>query len=151
MELQYLILALGFTGKYGVGGDHQRLDRRHEQLMDLRQELYRKIRAQRGPAGSELSLRWRGLEDRRNRLIRYVPWWVVGAATLAVLAVTFAIYYSKLATQAAPVHAALSKVGVEEFSAPHRRHRFPADVEAVAGAEEAAGTMTVEESGVERS
>ena len=34
---------------------------------------------------AELSPRWRGLEDRRNPLIRYVPWWVVGAAALAAL------------------------------------------------------------------
>ena len=37
------------------------------------------------PPPADLSLRWRGLEDRRNPLIRYVPWWVVGAAALAIL------------------------------------------------------------------
>ena len=45
MELQYLILALGFTGRY------QMLERGHEQLADLQQNLYRKIRAERAPAG----------------------------------------------------------------------------------------------------
>ena len=43
--------------------------------------------SQRGTPPPELSLRWRGLEDRRNPLIRYVPWWVVGAAALAMLAI----------------------------------------------------------------
>ena len=96
MELQYLVLALGFTGKY------QMLERGHEQLADLQQSLYRKIRAERGPAAKELSLQWRGLEDRRNRLIRYVPWWVVGVAALTILAVTFVVYYSRLARARRP-------------------------------------------------
>ena len=74
MELQYLLLALGFTGKYHL------LDRGQEQLADLQRNLHRTIRGQRGPAPTELSLQWRGLEDRRNRLVRYVPWWVVAAA-----------------------------------------------------------------------
>ena len=51
MELQYLVLALGFTGKY------QMLDRGHEQLADLQHDLYRKIREQRGQPPPELSLR----------------------------------------------------------------------------------------------
>ena len=72
------------------------IDRGHEQLQQVQQDLYRKIRAHRGPPEPELSLRWRGLEDRRNRLIRYVPWWVVGAAALAILAVTFTAYYVSL-------------------------------------------------------
>ena len=102
LELQYLILALGFTGKY------QMLDRGHEKLADLQAKVYRTIREQRGGATTDLSLRWRGLEDQRNRLIRYVPWWVVVSAALAVVAMTFAVYYSWLATQADPLHARLA-------------------------------------------
>ena len=56
--------------------------------------------SQRGAAPPELSLRWRGLEDRRNPLIRYVPWWVVGAAALAILAIAFTVYYARLASAA---------------------------------------------------
>jgi type VI secretion system protein ImpK len=112
MELQYLGLALGFTGKY------QMLNRGHEQLADLQQDLYRKIRSARGPAAAELSLQWRGLEDRRNRLIRYIPWWVVGAAAVAILTVTFLVYHSRLATLADPLQTKLALVGMEEFSAP---------------------------------
>src|SRR5258705_112082 len=89
LELQYLCLALGFTGKYQVQA------RGDARLNEVKQELYRVIRAQRGTPPSDLSLRWRGMEDRRNRLIRYVPWWVVGAAVLAVLPMTFAAYYAR--------------------------------------------------------
>ncbi len=87
MELQYLCLALGFAGKYQV------VDRGHSHLAEVQQDLYRKIRAHRGTPPSELALRWRGLQDRRNPLIRYVPWWVVGAAALAILAIAFVTYY----------------------------------------------------------
>jgi type VI secretion system protein ImpK len=112
IELQYIELALGFSGKY------QMLERGYDQLADLQRKLYRTIREQRGAAPSELSLRWRGLEDRRNRLIRYVPWWVVGAAALAVLAVTFGFFYARLADQAEPIQTTLGLVGTGDFSAP---------------------------------
>jgi type VI secretion system protein ImpK len=37
---------------------------------------------------------------------------------VAVLAVTFAVYYSRLATQAGPLHARLAQVGIQDFAAP---------------------------------
>ena len=46
LELQNLILALGFTGKY------QMIDRGQEQLQDLQHELFRTIRGLRGACGS---------------------------------------------------------------------------------------------------
>src|ERR1700736_2616171 len=110
MELQYLCIAFGFAGKYQVQ------ERGQERLRDIQQDLYRKIRSLRGPTRPELSPRWRGLEDRRNPLIRYLPWWVVGAAALPILAITFTVYYANLANLAAPVHAELAKVGLEDFS-----------------------------------
>jgi type VI secretion system protein ImpK len=112
MELQYLCIAFGFAGKYQV------LDRGHARLADVHHDLYRRIRAHRGTVPAELSLRWRGVEDRRNRLIRYVPWWVVGAAAAAILVITFFIYYSRLGGAADPVLAELAKVGKEGFDAP---------------------------------
>jgi len=45
--------------------------------------------------------------------MRHVPWWVVAAVTLPILVLTFAAYYSSLASLAAPIHAELAKVGVE--------------------------------------
>jgi type VI secretion system protein ImpK len=142
MELQYLILALGFTGKY------QMLDRGHEQLADLQRNLYRAIRNQRGAAAQELSLQWRGLEDQRSRLIRYVPWWVVVAAALATLGLTFAIYYSKLANQADPLHARLAQIGIEDFATPPPAPPAPGPtLKQLLAPEERAGELTVTEQG----
>jgi type VI secretion system protein ImpK len=105
MELQYLSLAFGFAGKY------QLQDRGHVRLAEVQQEIYRQIRSQRGAPAPELALRWRGLEDRRNPLIRYVPWWMIGAAALAVLALTFVFYWTQLGKLAQPVEDALNDVG----------------------------------------
>jgi len=143
IELQYLILALGFTGKY------QMLDRGHEQLADLQHKLHRTIRDQRGTMTPDLSLQWRGLEDQRNRLIRYVPWWVVVAAALATLGIAFAVYYSKLADQASPLHARLAQIGIEDFSVPPPpAPRLPGPtLKQLLAPEEASGALTVKEEG----
>jgi type VI secretion system protein ImpK len=142
LELQHLILALGFTGKY------QMLDRGHEQLQDLQRDLYRTIRGLRGPSAAELSLRWRGLEDQRNRLIRYVPWWVVAAAAFAILAVTFVYYQSRLATQADPLQGKLARVGIQDFEVPPPAAPVAGPtLKQVLAPEEAAGTLSVEETG----
>jgi type VI secretion system protein ImpK len=143
IELQYLILALGFTGKY------QMMDRGHEQLADLQHNLHRTIQNQRGAASPDLSLQWRGLEDQRSRLIRYVPWWVVVAAALAILGVTFAIYYTKLANQASPLHERLAQIGIEDFALPPPPAP-PAPgptLKKLLAPEEAAGALTVKEEG----
>jgi type VI secretion system protein ImpK len=140
MELLYLCLAFGFGGKYLV------LDRGHEKLASIQQELYRRIRNHRSAPPAELSLRWRGLEDRRNPLIRYVPWWVVGAAALVILTVAFSIYYANLANFAAPVHAALARIGVEVFDQPVAPVRGPT-IKKLLAEDEARGALRVDEQG----
>ncbi|MEO6236908.1 MAG: type IVB secretion system protein IcmH/DotU [Vicinamibacterales bacterium] len=142
LELQHLLLALGFSGKY------QMLDRGHEQLQDLQQDLYRTIRGLRGPAAPELSLRWRGLQDQRNRLIRFVPWWVVAAAAVAILAVTFVYYQSRLSTEANPLHAQLAQIGIQDFAVPPPAPPVAGPtLKQLLAPEEAAGALSVEESG----
>ena len=112
IELQYLIIALGFTGKY------QMIARGLDQLADLQRNVYRIIRTHRGAAPTELSLRWRGLEDRRSRLVRYVPWWVVVAAGLLVVAGTFIFYYTQLQRLADPVQGTLAAIGTKRTPPP---------------------------------
>jgi type VI secretion system protein ImpK len=141
MELQYLALAFGFAGKYQV------LDRGHDRLATVQQELYRRIRNHRGHAPADLSIRWRGVEDRRNPVIRYVPWWVVVAAALAILTIAFTTYYARLARAAAPVHAELAKIGLEDFSAPPPPPAKGPRLKQLLAPEEARGTMTVIEQG----
>jgi type VI secretion system protein ImpK len=141
MELQYLALAFGFGGKYAA------LDRGYDRLAAIQQDLYRKIRSQRGTPQQELSLRWHGLEDRRNPLIRYVPWWVVGAAALAILAVAYTAYYARLADWAEPVHAELAKVGLDDEAPPATAPVSGPTLKQLLAPEEANRTMRVDEEG----
>ena len=141
MELQYLCLAVGFCGKYHV------LERGHNQLADVQHELYRLIRDYRGVPQTELSLRWEGLQDRRNPVIRYVPWWVVGAAALAILAITFTLYYAALARAASPIHERLAAVGREGFDARPAAPRPGPTLKQLLAPEESAGSLIVEEQG----
>jgi len=140
LELQYLSMALGFAGKYHVQ------DRGHVRLDEIRHELSRKIREQRGVPQPDLSIRWRGLEDRRNPLIRYIPWWVVGAAALAILSLAFTIYYARLGTAASPAHAALAKIG--SFDLAPRPDAAPVSgptLKQLLAPDERNGTVSVEE------
>jgi type VI secretion system protein ImpK len=142
MELQYLCIALGFAGKFQV------MDRGHARLADVQQDVYRGIRDHRGTPPTELSLRWQGLQDRRHRLIRYVPWWVVGAAALAVLGIAFVVYHSRLSSAVAPVHAELAAVGIEDFNAPRETTPFEGrTLKQLLAGDEARGALSVEEDG----
>ncbi len=139
MELQYLVLAFGFKGKYHLDG------RGHEKLAEVQHDLYRKIRTHRGTPPSELSLKWRGLEDRRHRLIRYLPWWVVAAAGLAVLVVAFMVYQTRLARAAEPLHIALAGIGYQD---PPPRPKPPGPtLKQLLKDEEASGVLKVTERG----
>jgi len=104
MEVQYLCLALGFAGKYQVA------DRGHSRLTDIQHDLFRRIRDYRGVPPPELSPRWKGIEDRRNPLIKYVPWWVVGAAVLAAVLIAFATYRAWLGGESNAVAAEIHKI-----------------------------------------
>jgi type VI secretion system protein ImpK len=111
MELQYVCLTLGFAGKYQV------LERGHVRLAEIQADLYRQIRTFRGVPAPDLSLRWRGMQDRRNPVIRYVPWWVVGAFTLVVLTGTFLFFHLGLAGLSAPIDDRLAHIGLAEAPA----------------------------------
>ena len=142
MELQYLCLAFGFAGKYHIE------ERGQEHLQEVQHDLYRKIRAYRGQGEPGLSLRWRGIEDRRNPLFRYVPWWIVAAAALPILAITFTAYYANLASMAAPLHEELAKVGVGDSSPP--QPVVPAagpTLKQLLAADERSGALSVDEEG----
>ena len=71
LELAYLCLSLGFEGKYRTMENGMRA------LEQLRQELYLQIQRAKGDPERDLSIRWQGLRDLRNPLIRYVPLWVL--------------------------------------------------------------------------
>ena len=140
MELQYVCLTLGFAGKYG------NVDRGHTRLAEIQSDLYRRIREYRGVPRPELSLHWRGMQDKRNPVIRYVPWWVVGAFTLVVLAAAFIYYQARLGTLAAPVNDRLAHIGLAQAPATAAPSAAPR-LKQLLHDDETAGVLSVEERG----
>ena len=107
IEFQYLCMAVGFSGKYFSDSDRARA-----QLGDVQRRTYAHIVDERGPAEQALADHWRGREDRRNPIIRYVPWWVVAIGAAAIVVVVWALLSAWLTSRTQPVKKALAAVGV---------------------------------------
>jgi type VI secretion system protein ImpK len=107
IELQYICIALGFEGMYRIQ------DRGQLKLAELQHNTFRLIRETRGLREEELAVHWHGVEDRRNPLLRYVPWWIVAATGLALLVIAFVIYSVRLNNSAAQLKDVLSAPSVQ--------------------------------------
>ena len=143
LELLYVCLALGFEGKY-------RLDERGAaRLADVREELYRRIESVRESVEPELSPRWKGVEDRRNAVLRFVPLWVVAAACAVLLLGAYIYCDATLGAAAEPVNAALARVGLEALDpvAPVTPGTPTSGLRELLASQIASGRVSVEESG----
>ncbi len=140
IELLYVCLALGYEGKY-----------RHDsqgpaRLSQLQHELFELLRARRSLQGEDLSPHWRGVEDRRNPVMRYVPWWVVALGAVAILTLAFIVLRARLGIEAEPIKTALATAAVRvdyPTVSPPRASRL----KELLASEEAAGRLKVEEFG----
>lgn len=143
LELLYVCLALGFEGRYRL--DQQGAAR----LAEIRQTLYQRIASLRDNVEPELSLRWKGVEDRRNAVMRFIPLWVVAAACAVLLVGAYIYFDSKLSAQAEPVNAALARVGLETLDppAPAAPTVAPSGLRELLASQIGAQSVSVEESG----
>ena len=105
LELMYLCIALGFEGKYRIQ------ERGRAELERLQDGLYQTIRRQRGEFEKTLSPRWQGVQDKRSRLVQYVPLWVVAAVSAGVLGVAYVGFLVAANRAAEPVLAAIAALG----------------------------------------
>mgnify|MGYP001824699580 FL=1 len=119
LELLYICLALGFEGKYRV------TERGQTRLGEIQDNLYRTIRTQQGDFEPELSPHWKGMEDHRNRLARYVPFWVIGAISAALLLMIYIGFSYSLMRVSDPVYAELNDIGREALSFPEQEREVP--------------------------
>jgi len=107
LELLYYCLAMGFEGKYRI----------HEQgqakLEKLRENLYLLLQRQRGDIEAQLSPRWEGIQDKRNKLIRHVPLWVVGAISGLLLMVVYLGFLFVINRDSNPVLKSIYAIGKE--------------------------------------
>lgn len=109
LELLYVCLALGFEGRY-------RLDERGPaRLAEVRETLYQRIEGSRDGADSELSPRWKGVEDRRNAVLRFLPLWIVAAASALILVGSYIYFDSRLDKLSQPVSASLARIGLDSL------------------------------------
>jgi type VI secretion system protein ImpK len=140
IELQYICIALGYEGMYRIQ------DRGQLKLAELQHNLYRIIRDTRQLREEELAVHWRGVEDRRNPLLRYVPWWIVAVSGLALLVIAFVIYNVRLNNAAGTIKAVLSRPSVQlEYTAAvmPRANRL----KQILAPQEQQGLLTVEDFG----
>jgi type VI secretion system protein ImpK len=105
LELIYICLAMGFEGKYRVQEQGNR------KLQDIQENLFYTIREIRGEFERELSPHWRGVEDKRNLLVRYIPLWVLGAVLAVLLLAIFLAFRIGLNRNVDPVFQQLSTIG----------------------------------------
>lgn len=123
LELMYICISLGFQGKYRV------IDNGHEQVEQLREDLYRQLRGLRQDFNKELSSNWRGISDRRGALIRYVPLWVVGALSGVILLAMFSSFTYMLDKSSKPVINEIIKLGPDSMQTGGIPVKFDANTE----------------------
>ncbi|MEP7243444.1 MAG: type IVB secretion system protein IcmH/DotU [Gammaproteobacteria bacterium] len=111
LELLHVCLALGFEGRYRLD-DHGPM-----RLGEVRQNLYRVIQSVRGGVEADLSPHWKGVQDRRSPVVRFVPLWVVASACVLVLLGVFILFSAWLNERTSGIHAVLANVGLEPLFA----------------------------------
>ena len=119
LEFMYLCLALGFEGKYRVQ------ERGRDALEQVKDNLYRVIRNYRGDFERGLSPHWRGIEDRRNKLARFVPLWVIGVGALALIIAMYAGFFTILEARSHPVYLQVRELGGASRVVVDRRQSAP--------------------------
>lgn len=102
LELFYLILSLGFEGRYRV------LQNGRAQLASVREKLAQMIATARGEPVRELSPAWQTSASASRPLRDSVPLWVVGAITLLLLVVAYRLASFALNRDSDPAFSAIS-------------------------------------------
>lgn len=113
LELFYLILALGFEGRYRV------LPNGHAQLAGIRERLAQLLARQRGAIERELSPQWRSDAGHAPAQRERLPPWVFAALAALALALVYAGLSFALNRQSDPTFSAILALRVRtELQAP---------------------------------
>ena len=106
LELIYVILSLGFDGRYRL------IENGRTQLETIRERLEQMIRAQRPSVERALSPHWQPAPRERKRLLQFVPLWVALAIAALVLAAASLILSVRINDFSDPVFASLHAIRV---------------------------------------
>lgn len=104
LELMYILLSLGFEGKYRV------IHRGRDIIEQMRDDLFNIIRRQRGEYERSLSPSWQGLGKTRNSLANYIPMWVVASIVGAILFLSYSGFRVWLYDSSSPVVEQLDEI-----------------------------------------
>ena len=114
LELIYILLSLGFEGKYRV------VDRGRDALESVRDNLFQTIRRQRGEYERSLSPGWQGLGNVRKSLDSHFPLWVIASVVGVVLILGYSGMRFWLTESSAPVLDSLQRIAQQETN-PDRK------------------------------
>ncbi len=114
IEFMYICMALGLEGKYRVQDDGRRKLRR---IID---QTFETIRMNRGEFERELSAHWRGVEDKRPKIARYVPLWAIGAAAAVVMLLIYSGFLYSLNVRSDPVVGQIAAIGRDAVQLDNR-------------------------------
>ena len=139
LELMYMVLGLGFEGRFGSasGANNRR------QLETIRHRLFTLLSDARGDVPTELSPHWKGVGAGKFRLLRSVPVWVTVTLLALALVGLFSWYKYQLRITGVDVEERIRAIGAMQPPAapPHRSLRL----KELLSAEIARGTVSVEE------
>jgi type VI secretion system protein ImpK len=106
LELIYVMLGLGFEGRYRL------IDGGRTQLDTVRERLEQMIRTQRGTAERDLSPQWQPVKAERKPLLQLVPLWVAAAVACVLLVVVHLVLAFRLNDASDTVFEALHGIRV---------------------------------------
>jgi type VI secretion system protein ImpK len=125
LELLYACLLHGYQGKYRV------LERGSDQLEQVKRSLFETIRSTRGEFERDLSPRWRGVANRRNRVARVVPIWVAPVVAAALTLLVFFFFNYKINAVSDPTFARLNALSrslpIAQLTPPEIPNPSPAE------------------------
>ena len=122
LELVYFCISLGFEGKYRV------MPRGSSELADVRQDLFRLIRNNRGAVERGISPRWKPAAGPGRGLRDILPNWMVGLLGAAFLMLVYSVMSLMLGASSEKATAALNalhKGAAAEIERPEPVARLP--------------------------
>ena len=137
LELMYMVLGLGFEGRFGTGNQA-----RH-QLETIRHRLLTILTSARGDVPRDLSPHWKGVAAGKFRLLRSVPVWVTAMLASFALVGMYAWFSFQLQQQRTGLEERIHAIGAMQPppAPPHK----PLRLKELLSAEIARGTVSVEE------
>ena len=137
LELLYLILALGFEGRFRV------LANGRAQLSQLRERLAQLLARQRGPVERELSPQWRSEADPAAASRKQLPAWGLAALAALLLALVHGGLAFALKRQSDPTYSAILALRLPAAPPVSAQAPAPDRLARLLAAEIASGAVTV--------